>query len=388
MNILLVSEFFPFCDIAGELQMPGGGEYHMYALGRELSGRNHVAVLTSQVPAAAYPEDQFPFRVCTVYNRKTTGQGSADLRYAVRLSRELKRISNKFDVIVPQTLIPVFSASLSRTKVPVVPIVHDVYQPLPLANGIAAWRDLKGGDTLKGVQACLLERACLRYASTCPITITVSDPSFETLKYWIPRHKIRVTGNGVYAKEFAQNTKEIDVICIARFDAPYKNIDVVCEALFDTEIKTVIVGDGQLRPAIERRWASENIQFAGHVSEAKKKELLSKSKILVSASSAEGFGITLLEGLASGCLVAASDIAPHRFIDHGSNIIRFFPVGDSEAVKYAVTELLQLSGEESAALRKRADSLISHRWDWQVIARKTELLLEAAAQTRGPHPAR
>ena len=388
MNILLVSEFFPFCDAAGELQMPGGGENHMYALGRELSGRNHVAVLTSDVPATTYPEDRFPFRVYTVYNRKTAGQGSADLRYAVRLSRELKRISNEFDVIVPQTLIPVFSASLSRTKAPVVPIVHDVYQPLPLANGIAAWRDLKGGDTLKGVQACLLERACLGYASTCPITITVSDPSFETLKYWIPRHKIRVTGNGVYLKEFTHNTKEIAVICIARFDAPYKNIDIVCEALFDTGVQTVIVGDGRLRPTIERRWASENIQFTGHVSEERKKKLLSKSKILVSASSAEGFGITLLEGLASGCLVAASDIAPHRFIDHGSDIIKFFPVGDSEAVKSAVIELLQLSGEESASLRKRANSLISHYWDWQVIARKTELLLDAVVEAPRPRQAR
>jgi len=387
VNILLVSELFPFCDDAGELQMLGGGENHMYALGRELSGRHHIAVLTSHVPAAVYPEDRFPFNVYTIYNRKTAGKRAADLRYAFRLSRELKRISNKFDVIVPQTFMPVFAASLSRTKVPVVPIVHDVYQPLPLVNGISAWRDLQGGDTLRGVQGCLLERACLRYASTCPITITVSDPTFEILKYWIPRHKIRVTGNGIYAKEFMQNTKEIDVICIARLDAPYKNIDIVCEALFDTEVQTIIVGDGKLRPTIESHWASENIQFAGHVSEVKKKELLSKSKILLSASSIEGFGITLLEGLASGCLVAASDIAPHRFIDRGSDIIKFFPVGDSEAVKSAVIELLQLSGEERASHRKRASSLISQYWDWQVIAHKTEVFLDAVVQTRRPQQA-
>jgi glycosyltransferase involved in cell wall biosynthesis len=384
VNILLVSELFPFCDAAGELHMLGGGEHHMYALGRELSRRHHIVVLTSHVPAATYPEDRFPFHVCTIYNRKTAGKRAANLRYAVRLSRELRRISNQFDVIVPQTFIPVFSASLSRTKVPVVPIVHDVYQPLPLANGISAWRDLQGGDTLRGVQGCLLERACLRYASTCPITITVSDPTFETLRYWIPRHKIRVTGNGIYPQEFAQNTKEIDVICIARFDAPYKNIDIVCEALFDTEVQTVIVGNGKLLPTLERRWASENIQFAGHVSEGRKKELLSKSKILLSASSVEGFGITLLEGLASGCLVAASDIAPHRFIDHGSNIIKFFPVGDSEATKSAVIELLQLSGEERASLRKRANSLISRYWNWQAIAHKTEIFLDSVAQTHRP----
>ena len=82
MNILLVSELFPFCDAAGELQMLGGGENHMYALGRELSGRHHVAVLTSHVPAATYPEDRFPFHVYTIYNRKTAGKRAANLRYA------------------------------------------------------------------------------------------------------------------------------------------------------------------------------------------------------------------------------------------------------------------------------------------------------------------
>ena len=380
MNVLLVSEFFPFCDATGELQMPGGGENHMYAIGRELSRTNSVAVLTSQVPASAYPESLFPFAVQGVYNPKTAGQGSADFRYALRLARALKRLSSKFDVIVPQTLIPVFSASLSRMRVPVVPIIHDVYQPLPLANGIAAWRGLKDGDTIKGVQACLLERACLRYASGCPIIITVSDPSFETLKHWVPRHKIRVTGNGVYPNEFSKSTRDIDVICIARFDAPYKNVDTVCEALFDSNAQTVIVGDGKLRTRIERRWTNENIHFAGNVGEAKKKQLLSRSKVLVSASSVEGFGITLLEGLASGCAVVASDIAPHRYIDRGWDVIKFFPLGDREAMRSTVLEQLQLSAEERESLRKRASSLISSYWDWKVIASKTEVLLEAVAQ--------
>jgi glycosyltransferase involved in cell wall biosynthesis len=211
--------------------------------------------------------------------------------------------------------------------------------------------------------------------------MTVSAASFEMLQYWVPRHKIRVTGNGVYPEEFTQSTKDIDVICIARFDAPYKNVDIVCDALFGTEVQTIIIGDGKLRSGIESRWANENIQFTGHVSEARKKELLSRSKILLSASSEEGFGITLLEGLASGCLVAASDIAPHRFIDRGSDIIKFFPVGDTEAVKSIVVELLQLTDKECASLRKRARSLVSQYWDWRVITHKTEILLDSVVKS-------
>jgi len=271
MRILLISELFPFCNAAGELQTPGGGENHMYAVGRELASRNQVAVLTSRVPAASYPDDEFPFQVHTVSNRKTATHRSEDLRYAIRLAKEIKRTSQKFDVIVPQTFIPIFSTFLSRTKVAVVPIVHDVYQPFPFARGVAAWRDLQGGSTIRGFEGCLLERICLHYASTCPVVITVSNSSFELLRHWIPRDKIRVTGNGVYLDDFKEDVKDIDVICIGRFDAPYKNIDIVCDALFNTDIQTIIVGDGKLRPILERSYASDNIQFTGYVSEIKKR---------------------------------------------------------------------------------------------------------------------
>ncbi|MCJ7639288.1 MAG: glycosyltransferase, partial [Euryarchaeota archaeon] len=110
---------------------------------------------------------------------------------------------------------------------------------------------------------------------------------------------------------------------------------------------------------------------------AKKRELLSRSKILVSASSKEGFGITLLEGLASGCLVAASDIPAHRFVDQGSNVIKFFTVGDSKAIRSSVIELLRLQNTEREKIRQRARALITQHWQWREIARKTELILES-----------
>ena len=349
----------------------------MYALGRELSASNQVAALTSSVPTATYPDDHFPFPVYTVYNRKMAAGQPEDLRYAIRLARELKRISGNFDVIIPQTFIPIFATFLSRPNVLVVPVVHDVYQPLPLISGITAWRDLQGGNLIRGMQGCLLERFCLYYASGCPMVLTVSDPSFKSLSHWLPRDKIRVTGNGVYPNEFKGDVKDIDVISIARFDAPYKNVDLLCDALIDTDVRMVIVGDGKLRPKIERRYAGSNIQFTGYVPDKKKRELLARSQILVSASSIEGFGITLLEGLASGCLVAATDIEPHRFIDRGANVIKFFNVGDSHVIKSTVLALLDLSDAERASIRERANELITQYWQWSVIAHKTELFLKS-----------
>lgn len=380
MKILFTAELFPFCDTVGELQIQGGGEFNTYALARELSNNNEVAVLTSEMPESSYPKELFPFAVHSVYNGKTVVKRPENLRFAVRLSRELRRLSEEFDVIVPQTFIPVLSTWLGRVKKPVVPLVYDVYQPLPFVSGVAAWKDLQNGSFARGLQGSLLERICLYYASSCPIVITISKASSDTLQYWIPRHKIRLTGCGIYLDDYRAGPKDIDVVCIARFDVPYKNVDLVCEALFNSNVSTFVVGEGKLRKKIEHEYGGKNIRFTGAVSESDKKELLARARVLVSASSVEGFGITLLEGLASGCLVAVSDIGAHRFVDHGSDVIQFFDMGDSTAIKSIVTALLNLSDRDVSKMQTRGIELIQRYWLWESVARKTEVLLKSVVR--------
>jgi glycosyltransferase involved in cell wall biosynthesis len=347
----------------------------MYSISRELSSDNEITVLTSLIPRSTYPEDRFPFEIVKVYNKKTVNKGSGDLWFALRLSSKIRHLQEGFDVIVPQTFIPIYSTFLAKVKKAVVPVIHDVYQPLPLISGILAWKDLQTNNFIKGLQGCFLERMCMYYASKCSSVITVSDSSFEMLQYWIPRHKIRITGNGIYREDFRSAKKDIDVICIARLDVPYKNVDHVCEAVLNTNAKTVIIGDGKLKQKFEAKYGCRNVEFVGSVSQLKKEELLSRSKVLVSASSLEGFGITLLEGLASGCIVVASDIKPHRFVDQNSNVIRFFTVGDITGLKKLLHELLSLSESELAAAEKNGYVLIDRYWTWKAVARKTEAIL-------------
>jgi glycosyltransferase involved in cell wall biosynthesis len=186
-----------------------------------------------------------------------------------------------------------------------------------------------------------------------------------------------LTGCGIDLNEYRTGVKDVDVICIARLDVPYKNVDILCGALFNSNIRTLIVGDGKLRSKIEHDYGGKNISFAGAISESDKKALLARSKVLVSASSVEGFGITLLEGLASGCLVAASDIGAHRFVDRDSGTIQFFDVGDSIEIKSVVTELLNLSAQEISMKQSQGIALVKRYWQWESVARKTEILLKS-----------
>ncbi len=150
-----------------------------------------------------------------------------------------------------------------------------------------------------------------------------------------------------------------------------------CEAVLGTNLKTVIVGDGKLKQKFEAKYGRKNIEFVGSVTQLKKKKLLSRSRVLVSASSLEGFGITLLEGLASGCLVVASDIKPHRFVDQNSNILRFFTVGDLVGLRKLLIELLSLLESEVRDAERDGYALIEQFWTWEAVASKTEAVLNS-----------
>lgn len=82
-------------------------------------------------------------------------------------------------------------------------------------------------------------------------------------------------------------------------------------------LKVAIVGRGEqqskLKKYVSENNLNKNIKFFGYVSESKKRELLSKSKIAAfPATGGESFGIVLLEAMAAGCVVLAGDNPGYR----------------------------------------------------------------------------
>ena len=83
----------------------------------------------------------------------------------------------------------------------------------------------------------------------------------------------------------------------------YKRIDVIVEAFNWLGWKLVITGDGPERETLQAR-ALENIQFLGHVSDADRKQLLSKSRSVI-VTALEDYGLVPIEANASGTPVIA-----------------------------------------------------------------------------------
>ncbi len=104
----------------------------------------------------------------------------------------------------------------------------------------------------------------------------------------------------------------------------------------DRRLVYVIVGDGPLRAALERRCAAEGLagrfRFVGWVDYDRVPGYLSVADLVVMPSQSEGLARAYVETMACGRVLVASDIPPAReVVDHGATGL-LFPLEDTRAL--------------------------------------------------------
>lgn len=121
------------------------------------------------------------------------------------------------------------------------------------------------------------------------------------VRYWgIPEEKIDVIYPPVDTNSYSPDDAETAdyYLTLSRLDW-HKSVDDIVRAFDDFDAKLVVAGDGPERDDLERI-ASENVEFAGYVSEERKKELLAGAKAFIFNGQDEDFGISPVEALAAG----------------------------------------------------------------------------------------
>lgn len=186
--------------------------------------------------------------------------------------------------------------------------------------------------------------------------------------------------NGVPVAEFA-SAPMLDgyprpgrsVLFLGRFDEPRKGMSVLLGALPrlvaefpDVEVLVVGRGDEQ-ELANEAGDCAANLRFLGAVDDATKASALRSVDLYCAPNTGgESFGIVLVEAMAAGTAVVASDLdAFRRVLDNGA-AGRLVPVDDPDAL---ATSLIELLGDDQA--RKRyvaAGARAVQRYDWSVVA--------------------
>ena len=118
----------------------------------------------------------------------------------------------------------------------------------------------------------------------------------------------------------------------------YKQVDRIVEAMALTEgLRLVITGDGPERPRLEalaeRQAVADKVTFLGRVDTDTLYRWYASAEVFCSMSSNEAMPVTILELLAAGARVVASDIPAHRDILHRTGgAISLVPLNASPAV--------------------------------------------------------
>ncbi|PRY56663.1 phosphatidylinositol alpha-mannosyltransferase [Knoellia remsis] len=172
---------------------------------------------------------------------------------------------------------------------------------------------------------------------------------------------------------------------LGRIDEPRKGLSVLTDAMpaiLDAVpgVRLVVAGPGdvdEIRGALDPRVRAAT-EFLGAVSEADKVDLLRSADVYVAPhTGGESFGIVLVEAMAAGAPVLASDLCAFTAVlgdgpDGPAGAT--FANGDSPALSQAVVELLRTPDERS---RLRDLGLRRARsFDWDVVAERVMAVYE------------
>jgi phosphatidyl-myo-inositol alpha-mannosyltransferase len=177
-----------------------------------------------------------------------------------------------------------------------------------------------------------------------------------------------IVGNGVELERFAGRDPAArstlpSVAFVGRHDAR-KGLSVLLDAFsrLGPEVRLEVAGEGpetaQLR---ERARDDERIRWLGSLREDAKAALLGRSDVVcVPSTGGESFGLVLLEAMAAGCAVVASDIPGYRRVTEGGKAAALVEPGDPVALAGALARVLGDEAERRQLVEEGASVARRH----------------------------
>src|SRR4051812_534342 len=223
-------------------------------------------------------------------------------------------------------------------RTPRVTLVHHVHRDHyvremgPVAGRAAAW---------------LLETVPLKLLYRGSRFLTISHASAtEIAELGIPLERVEVGYIGVESEAFgadeSRRAAEPTLLYLGRLKR-YKRVEMVLDALEACPGAGLdLAGDGDHLEAIEAeidgRGLRERVRMHGHVTEEQKHDLYQRAWVNITASSAEGWGLTVMEAAASGTPSAALAVGglPESIVDGETGIV----AQDAEELAARTRELM------------------------------------------------
>ena len=281
---------------------------------------------------------------------------AASLRTNVPFARGVERsidVYHATDYLVPR---------LAST-----PVVATLYDAIPLAN--PAWANPR----LRTVKNWLLRRC----AQAADIVIAISHAAVAEIveHYRIPEERIRVVPLGVNERWFERPSDDLIAKTLARHALrpgfilhvgtlqPRKNLDALISAYerlpapLRNDHQLVLVGKygwgaEALRARLERLASAARVVWLDYVERDELHALYCAAGLFVYPSLSEGFGLPVLEALACGLPVVASDLPVLREVADAA--ARFVDPRDIDGLADAIASVYASQSEPADAAARRA----------------------------------
>jgi phosphatidylinositol alpha-mannosyltransferase len=174
------------------------------------------------------------------------------------------------------------------------------------------------------------------------------------------------------------------VLFLGRFDEPRKGMAVLLAALPKVverfpDIELLIVGRGdedELRQDAGK--LGTHLRFLGQVDDREKASAMHSADVYCAPNTGgESFGIVLVEAMAAGVPVVASDLPAFRRVLVDGTAGRLVPVDDADGLAEGLIEVL---GDAAARRRYTAAAAKAvRRYDWSVVERQIMRVYETVA---------
>ncbi len=269
-------------------------------------------------------------------------------------SRRVKRWLAESDLDLLHVHEPITpSASVLAVRAAQVPVVATFHTATPGSRSLAAAGRLMG-DTIARIDE----------------GIAVSRIAAAVVERHLGLHP-RVIGNGIRLSDFEapaslgrwRGGDHPRVTFVGRLREPRKGFGILLAAVEGIvrqhpDVEICVAGAGVPVPV------GPNVRYVGELTDRQRNELLATSDVFVAPHTGrESFGIVLLEALASGAAVVASDLPAfvELLADGGGPVGRIVETGSPEQLAGAVVSAL---AQPVPAARGRA---LAGEYDWQMI---------------------
>jgi phosphatidylinositol alpha-mannosyltransferase len=338
---------------------PGGVRSHVQGLATTLQSRGHeVSVLTPVEDESCLPDWAVPGGkpITVSYNGSVAG-----LSFGVRATRRVRRWirDGEFDVLhVHEPLAPSLSIlSCWSARGPI----------------IGTWHSSLDRSRILSAGYSIAQTAMEKISAS----IAVSEDARRTLVTHVGGDAVLIP-NGVRTADFRVATRSTNpdvptLLFLGRLDEPRKGLDVLVAALPQilTAIPTariLIAGPGDTAEHLAGVPAAirDRIEIVGSVTDEGRRDIFARSDVYVAPHiGGESFGIVLIEAMAAGTPVLASDLPAFRRVLQDGRSGVLFPTGDAPMLAKSAVDVL--SDAPRRAELAAAGLIRAQAFDWERI---------------------